>query len=200
MFEMPKTKKYIYSDIIIPPKPKIKLPNMYISSAHENIVTDVNNQKSDDMISSFSSFLKRFRILAYASELGESLRPIIPRSFVRALYGVSWGYVIIDTGFNTMMAYDVGKEAAIYTCVDRSIFHTFASMAFPAYTIHSIVRYSGRFLRFFFRGTKIARFGPTIIGIACIPYIIHPLDHLADYLMDRSCRLFYSHKLPKNLF
>lgn len=179
--------------------PYIKLKLLMKGLETDHSINDKEKSLKEERLNAFSSFLKNYRILAYASEVGESFRPLIPRSFVRGFYGISWGYVIIDTLFNTMLASEFGYDAAKYTCIDKSIFHTFASMAFPAYTIHSIVRYSGRLLRFLFRGTKLARFGPVGLGLFSIPYIIHPLDHFTEYLMDISIRKFYSHKLPTNL-
>ena len=86
----------------------------------ESSHSESNSKTTKEGTEAFSSFLKRFRILAYASEIGESFRPLVPRSFVRFLYGVSWGFVITDTGFNTYLACDYGYDAAKYMCIDKS--------------------------------------------------------------------------------
>ena len=31
---------------------------------------------------------------------------------------------------------------------------------------------------------------PTLVGLASIPFIIHPIDHFVDYLMDNSIRVW----------
>ncbi len=47
------------------------------------------------LFNGFSIFLRKGRIIAYASEFGESLRPLVPRSVVRNLYGASLTYVFV---------------------------------------------------------------------------------------------------------
>lgn len=145
-----------------------------------------------------NSVMASSRPLAYASEMGESVRPLVPPFFVRFLYGVSWGYVILDTAVKTYSVKDQGREIMSYYAMDTSIWHTFASMALPAFTIHSIVKYSGKLLKNFVNPlSRFGRFGPTIIGMSSIPFIIHPLDHFTDWAMDNSLRKLYSDKLPK---
>jgi fission process protein 1 len=137
------------------------------------------------------------RPLAYASEVGESVRPITSRKFVRFMYGLSWGYVILDTAIKTHAMKKHGREAMAYCCLDTSIFHTFASMALPAFTIHSIVKYSGKFFKKIL-GTesKVGKWLPVICGLGSIPFIIHPLDHFTELVMDKSIRKIYGHKIP----
>jgi fission process protein 1 len=137
------------------------------------------------------------RPLAYASELGESMRPVINKNFVRFLYGVSWGYVILDTGIKTYSVKQHGNEAMIYSCLDTSIFHTFASMALPAFTIHSIVKYSLKFLKKTIgEKSRLTKFLPVALGLTSIPFIIHPLDHGTEWVMDKTIRSFYYIKVP----
>ena len=136
------------------------------------------------------------RPLAYASELGESVRPLVSTTLVRMMYAVSWGYVFLDTGVKTYSARNHGREAMMYSCLDTSIFHTFASMALPAFTIHSIVKYSGRLVKKGLGESKIGKFLPTVLGIASIPFIIHPLDHFTEWAMDKSIRNLYKKHVP----
>ena len=144
-----------------------------------------------------SIVMAKTRSMAYASELGESTRPIVSPFFVKFLYGVSWAYVFIDTGVKTYSVKDQGREKMAYYALDTSIWHSLASMALPAFTIHTIVHYSSSLLKKFVKPTsRIGRFGPTAIGLASIPFIIHPLDHMTDWAMDRTLRLAYKDKLP----
>ena len=137
------------------------------------------------------------RPLAYSSELGESMRPIVHPNIVRFLYGISWGYVILDTGVKTYSVRDHGNEAMMYCCLDTSIFHTFASMALPALTIHSIVKYSGKFLKKIIGDkSKFSKLLPVCLGLSSIPFIIHPLDHGTEWVMDKTTRRFYINKVP----
>ena len=36
------------------------------------------------------------RYLAYSSDLGEAVRPVVPPTVVRSLYGLSWSYIAYD--------------------------------------------------------------------------------------------------------
>ncbi len=137
------------------------------------------------------------RPLAYASEVGESVRPITNPAFVRFLYGLSWGYVFIDTGVKTYAMKKHGNEAMAFCCLDTSIFHTFASMALPAFTIHSIVKYSGKFFKKTIGAeSKFSKWLPVALGLGSIPFIIHPLDHFCEWAMDKTIRKSYGHKIP----
>lgn len=141
------------------------------------------------------------RPLAYASEVGESARPIISRHMVLSLYGLSIGYVLLDTFYKSIAVREHGIGKTALFAMDLAIWHSLASMALPAFTIHSIVKFSGKLMK----NTNIANpasrlfmFGPTLIGLASIPFIIHPIDHFTDLAMNNSLRRFYSHKLPVN--
>ena len=137
------------------------------------------------------------RPLAYASELGESVRPLVPRYLVRSLYGVSWAYVILDTVAKTFSIRDQGREKMAFYATDLAIWHLLASMSLPAITIHSIVNLSKKVIdKFANPASKFGKFGPTILGLSSIPFIIHPLDHATDIAMDYTLRKTYSHKLP----
>ena len=71
-------------------------------------------------------------------------------------------------------------------------------MALPALTIHSIVYSSNIILKNIFIGNryrKLVKYGPSIIGLSSIPFIIQPLDHLTDWIMDRTLRNLYGSKL-----
>lgn len=77
------------------------------------------------------------RPLAYASEVGESFRPLIPPLAVKSLYGLSWAYVIVDTLVKTYEVKDLGREKMMYTFGDTGLWHCIASMALPAFTIRN---------------------------------------------------------------
>lgn len=144
-----------------------------------------------------STVMKQTRSMAYASELGESTRPVVNPMFVRFLYGISWGYVILDTTVKVYSVKDQGSEKMKFCALDTAIWHTFASMALPAFTIHAIVKYADKFIKKKVTPTSyLGRFGATVIGLASIPFIIHPLDHLTDFVMDNTLRKVYADKLP----
>lgn len=149
------------------------------------------------IMKTISQFTK-IRPMAYASEVGESFRPLFPLWTVRTLYGVSWAYVILDTAVKTYEAKDLGKESMMYTAVDMSIFHSVASMALPAFTIHTIVHQSSKIIQKTRAVEKLKRFGPVGLGLASIPFIIQPIDHGVEWIMDNTIRKYYGNKIKKH--
>ena len=141
------------------------------------------------------SFRLYGRPMAYASEFGESFRPFVSPYFVNSLYGVSAFYVLADVGISCYNIRDKGTEAQIYTGIDQTIWHSMASLAFPAITIHQIVHYSSKYAapKISHYLPKYGRFSPIIFGLGSIPFIIHPLDHIADFIMNQSLRKYWYH-------
>lgn len=148
---------------------------------------------------SFPRVVASQRALAYASEVGESFRPIIPKYFVNAAYATSFLYVGADTMIhrhNMIEQKKSQKEVRIQT-MDRLIWHSLASMLLPALTIHSIVKYSGLGINKFNMFTtmpKIRTWTPTLLALGAVPFIIHPIDHLTDHAMDNSIRKLYNNQ------
>ncbi|WYZ45940.1 hypothetical protein EsH8_IX_000165 [Colletotrichum jinshuiense] len=54
--------------------------------------------------------------------------------------------------------------------IQRGIFQSIASMGLPAFTIHSVVRYSGRALKNV-KNAKIRTWGPIGLGLAVVPFL-----------------------------
>ncbi|KAH6676381.1 mitochondrial 18 KDa protein-domain-containing protein [Halenospora varia] len=59
--------------------------------------------------------------------------------------------------------------------VQRAVFQSLASMGLPAFTIHSIVRYSGRAMKNV-KNTRIRTFGPIGLGLAAVPALPYLFD------------------------
>ncbi|KAL8677695.1 MAG: hypothetical protein Q9186_005908 [Xanthomendoza sp. 1 TL-2023] len=57
----------------------------------------------------------------------------------------------------------------------RAVFQSVASMGLPAFTIHSIVRYSGRALKQV-KNTRIRTYGPIGLGLAAVPLLPYMFD------------------------
>lgn len=67
--------------------------------------------------------------------------------------------------------------------VQRGIFQSLASMGLPAFTIHSIVRYSGRALKDV-KNVKIRTWGPIGLGLAAVPALPFMFDAPVEYAVD----------------
>ncbi|MCJ1479442.1 hypothetical protein MMC13_008128 [Lambiella insularis] len=57
----------------------------------------------------------------------------------------------------------------------RAVFQSIASMGLPAFTIHSIVRYSGQALKSA-KNTRIRTYGPIGLGLAAVPFLPFVFD------------------------
>lgn len=162
------------------------------------------------------------RYVAYTSDIGESFRPIAHPGLVRAAYGVSWAYLIVDVSHEGYKAFcrnqhvrapqtprmtnehrytdgtgeypnpvldesgNLIRPQAVPPLEDfrsvmaqRAIFQGVASMGLPAFTIHSIVKYSGRYLKNkpnLKISTKIRAYGPIGLGLAAVPALPFMFD------------------------
>lgn len=150
------------------------------------------------------------RYVAYTSDIGESFRPIAHPNMVRAAYGVSWAYLIGDVSHEGYKAYlrneevrhpkpkpdapegtalqAPGKVPAIedYRAVmmQRGVFQAVASMGLPAFTIHSIVRYSGRAMKHV-KNPKVRTWGPIGLGLAAVPALPYMFDHPVEVATEK---------------
>lgn len=160
--------------------------------------------------------MKAIRPLAYASEVGESFRHITPQ-FIKASYGLSFLYVFMDIGVKTGEVYldkDLPEEkkkiTMFCTAFDKSLFHLSASIAVPAILIHQTVKRSGQGLNFVKDNQKFntylkssnstrtlgllhhhrLKFVPVVLGLCTIPFIIGPIDHGTDWVLDNTTRKY----------
>ena len=134
------------------------------------------------------------RYLAYMSDVGEAFRPIVHVNAVRSAYGVSWAYVIGDVAADSYDKYyrcEFRGWDLAHTTTKRAMFQTIASMALPAFTIHSVVRYTKR-LVFAPRFPQYLRWGPTFCGLGIIPFLPFMYDHPVEW----ACNRFWDSSVP----
>ncbi|KAF5331532.1 hypothetical protein D9611_007662 [Ephemerocybe angulata] len=136
------------------------------------------------------------RYVAYTSDIGEAFRPVVPPWVVTAAYGVSWLYLSGDVGYETYKAHHRGPtpiEAANFSeptrlaisAVQRATFQSIASMALPAFTIHTIVAQSKKaFVNA--KNPRIKTWGPTVTGLAVVPALPYLFDHPVEQATDRA--------------
>jgi len=134
------------------------------------------------------------RYIAYTSDVGEAFRPVISPRIVTAAYGISWLYLAGDVSYEAYKAHRHGPsplEAAHFSeptrvgmvAVKRAAFQSIASMALPAFTIHTAVAQA----RKAFASTKNPRvktWGPTITGLAIVPVLPYLFDHPVEKVTD----------------
>jgi mitochondrial fission process protein 1 len=111
---------------------------------------------------------------------------------VRGAYGISWGYVLTDVGYEAYKAKSLNHEptpVVVSLSIKRALFQSVASMGLPAFTIHSLVKYSGKYI-FSKSGNKTMRvWGPAAVGLGVVPtlpYLFdHPVEHAVDLLWEK---------------
>lgn len=138
---------------------------------------------------------QKIQATAYASEVGESFRPIVNVNLVRALYGLSIAYVIVDISGRTYCVHDQGIKRMSYFALDTTLWHLSASLILPAVVIHSIVKYTGKFTKKITKNAKAIAWVPAILALGSVPFIIQPIDHVTDFALDKTLRPFYLDKI-----
>lgn len=136
------------------------------------------------------------RYLGYANEVGEAFRPIIRKIFVHASYAISIGYVLADTADKSRKQYAKpaslggGTRGAAIATGDTLLWQMFASVIIPGFTINRICWISKKTLAMSKIKGPVGKWAPTAIGLLAIPFIIHPIDHGVDFVMDETYRKF----------
>ena len=134
------------------------------------------------------AFSRAFRYLAFTSDFGEALRPVVSSRIVTGSYVVAFGYCFADVGWEAYKLHDAGyvtpkgTDMSLTQCVvERATFQAVASIAAPFAIRHTAVNATKKILG------KIGRFqkwGPSIVGLAIIPllpmYCDHPVEHFLD--------------------
>ena len=134
------------------------------------------------------------RYLGYANEVGESFAPLYPK-FVRPSYGIAFAYVGADTIYKTYLAKQRGDStySMLRTGLDVFLWQTFASVLIPGKVINLVTKASVKVFQSDVPliknlPLKIRTWSPTLLGLATIPFIIHPIDDFVDHVFDRTIR------------
>lgn len=133
------------------------------------------------------------RYIAYSSDIGESMRPVLSPQLVNMSYGVAIAYVLADTGIEVRRKHHIGydSDVLIGTAAHRLVFHAAVSLALPAVIIHTAVHQSHKWLDrpMFEAMPRVHRYGPTAVGLAIIPFLPildHPAEHILEIAFDRA--------------
>jgi mitochondrial fission process protein 1 len=119
------------------------------------------------------------RYLAFTSDVGEAFRPVVKPFLVTASYGISWLYCLGDVAYSSHQQAQKGVEGMdlIRYGTERAVFQAVASMGVPALLIHSQVKVVQRVTARYRVGQ---RWGPTVAGLAVIPFLPVILDEPAE--------------------
>lgn len=137
------------------------------------------------------------RYMGYANEVGEAFGPQFPK-FVRPSYGIAFAYVGADALDKTVKAVQRGESntEVVRTGVDALLWQTLASVLIPGKVIHLVTASAVKLMQ---ADTKVIKslplkvrtWYPTVIGLAAIPLIIHPIDTAVDLLFDNTLRKWW---------
>ena len=132
------------------------------------------------------------RYVAYSSDVGESMRPVLRPWMVNATYGVAIGYVLYDAGTDVKRKYDDGHptEVLLATGTYKLVFHGLVSLAMPAVIIHSAVHQAhDLFAREAFATMpRVVKWGPSAVGLGLIPLmplLDPPAEHVLEAVFDK---------------
>jgi fission process protein 1 len=132
------------------------------------------------------------RYVAYSSDVGESLRPVLKPWMVNLTYGVAGAYIVGDTAYSGYRKHrdGHGTDVVAATCIHTATFQGLASLALPAAIIHTAVHQTQHFLEKpqFAKNTALVKYGPSAIGLAIIPFLPYtdpPIEYVIDAVFDK---------------
>ncbi|KAI0688563.1 mitochondrial 18 KDa protein-domain-containing protein [Cytidiella melzeri] len=152
------------------------------------------------------------RYIAYTSDVGEAFRPVVPPAIVTAAYGISWMYLGGDVGYESYKAYrqrPTPLEAANFSeptrvgmvAVKRAVFQSVASMALPAFTIHTAVKQAKKAFTNV-QNPRLKTWGPTVTGLAIVPVLPYlfdkPVEHVTDFAFEWIEHKLMQHPAPSS--
>jgi fission process protein 1 len=147
-------------------------------------------QESDLRYAAYSLTLARlFRYLAFTSDFGEALRPVIHKHIVNATYAVAFGYCIADISYeayklkrnNYINEKDMKPMTMTQCVVERATFQAFASLVLPAVVIHQTVHVAKNY---FTKIGKFTKWGPSLVGLSLIPFLPVCLDEPVERIVE----------------
>lgn len=141
------------------------------------------------------------RYAGYANEVGESFRYQFPK-LVFPSYVIAFGYCCADAAVKGWTNYnDPVQKASSSTrlwntaivTADTLLWQSLASVLVPGATINAIVKVSRLAVR---RSpvtlhAAVAEWLLTGMGLASIPFIVHPIDNAVDLLLDGTTRSWW---------
>mmetsp|Transcript_4067 Transcript_4067/g.7401 ORF Transcript_4067/g.7401 Transcript_4067/m.7401 type:complete len:219 (+) Transcript_4067:72-728(+) len=107
------------------------------------------------------------RYIAYSSDIGESLRPVLKPWHVNLSYGIAGGYVVCETDEAST------NQAVVAVCAHTAVFQFVASLALPAVIIHTVVRQAQLAIDTpsVRRWPRLFRYGPSSLGLSIVPFL-----------------------------
>jgi fission process protein 1 len=175
--------------------------NIDAKELHE-LVKEIKTTDSYLRVAGYTALLTRmFRYLAFTSDFGEALRPVVSKTAVNASYGIAIGYCFVDVGWEAHKLHkrnyisEKGHHMSMtQLIVERSTFQALASVLVPFTIIHSAVDLAKKY---FNRIKRFTKWGPSIVGLSVIPllplYLDEPIEHGKCYSIPLFCYILFTH-------
>mmetsp|Transcript_21753 Transcript_21753/g.36385 ORF Transcript_21753/g.36385 Transcript_21753/m.36385 type:complete len:268 (-) Transcript_21753:80-883(-) len=153
------------------------------------------------------------RYMGYANEVGESFKPLFPR-FLTPSYGLAFAYVGADAFCKAVIAQAHGDPTneVVRLGTDALLWQTLASVLIPGNIIAFITSLAVKTIRSKVEPDDVEQpdnevggdsesnrslpslvrtWGPTAVGLMCIPLIIHPIDETVTFVFDNTIRSWW---------
>lgn len=146
-------------------------------------------------------------VSGYAGHIAETVRPFVNPVCPNAGYAVALTYAIVDGATKTIDTYQVtyiintilrsifllnfksrGPVKAVLMAGDSVIWQLFASFVIPGFCINRIMFGTEYLLKNSTVKGMPRVWGPTVVGLLCIPVIVTPIDRLVDAVLDATYR------------
>jgi len=94
---------------------------------------------------------------------------------------------LTDVGYEAYKARRLNHEpvpVVVSLSVKRALFQSVASMGLPALTIHSLVKYSGKYVFSKSPNPMLRVWGPAALGLGVVPALPYLYDHPVERAVD----------------
>lgn len=128
------------------------------------------------------------RYVAYSSDVGEALRPVVHNYWVMGAYAMAITYVGVDIAVHGQQAKKKGKSVP-RAVLHAAAFQSLASLTVPSLVIHTTVSTAGRLVQ---NRARLVTWVPSVAGLMMIPVlpvIDKPLETAVDWSFDKVWRV-----------
>eukprot|EP00397_Hematodinium_sp_SG-2012_P052355 GEMP01061840.1.p1 GENE.GEMP01061840.1~~GEMP01061840.1.p1 ORF type:complete len:197 (+),score=32.45 GEMP01061840.1:250-840(+) len=130
------------------------------------------------------------RYLAFSSDVGEAVRPVVSPALVNATYALTASYIAGDVAYSGYTeAYDKkSSRAKVYDTIARvTTFQLIASLALPFLLIHGGVNATQKLLRrAAVTSPRMLAWTPSAVGLGMIPLMPYTIDHPVEAAIEHA--------------
>ena len=143
-----------------------------------------------------NSIKAKGKVLLNNEDIKNSSEKKIFKFGVTFLSRLTYAYIISDTFLKTYTVREKGYKFMGIVFIDNACFHYMASLTFPAFVISNSIKFSNIFfVKYFTKLPLFAKYGPSILAIICIPFIMKPVDNLTEFILNSTIRNFYNNEM-----